>query len=51
MLTGIFLLATDFWAWGSTQPMMMGVPVWMIYFVLLSTAQTAVMAGLIRSES
>jgi SSS family solute:Na+ symporter len=51
MLTGIFILATDFWAWGSTQPMIMGVPVWMVYFVLLSAAQTAVMAGLIRNES
>jgi len=51
MLTVIFMLATDFWAWGSTQPMIMGVPVWMIYFVLLSAAQMAVMAGLIRDES
>jgi hypothetical protein len=51
MLIGIFVLATDFWAWGSMQPTMMGVPVWMIYFMLLSAAQTAVMAGLIRSES
>jgi hypothetical protein len=31
--------------------MIMGVPVWMVYFVLLSAAQTAVMAGLIRDES
>jgi SSS family solute:Na+ symporter len=51
MLTGIFILATDFWAWGSTQPTILGIPVWMIYFVLLSAAQTAVMAGLIRDES
>lgn len=51
MLTGIFVLAIDFWAWGSAQPTIMGFPVWMVYFVLLSAAQMAVMACLIRSES
>ena len=51
MLTGIFLLAMDFWAWGSVQPTIMGFPAWMAYFVLLSAAQTAVMACLIRDES
>jgi hypothetical protein len=29
----------------------MGFPAWMAYFVLLSAAQTAVMACLIRDES
>jgi SSS family solute:Na+ symporter len=51
MLTGIFLLAMDFWAWGNEQPTIMGFPAWMAYFVLLSVAQTAVMAYLIRNES
>ncbi|MBM4314638.1 MAG: sodium:solute symporter family protein [Deltaproteobacteria bacterium] len=51
MLMGIFLLAMDFWAWGNRQPTIMGFPAWMAYFVLLSAAQMAVMAYLIRSES
>jgi len=51
MLTGIFLLAMDYWAWGNVQPTIMGFPTWMAYFVLLSAAQTAVMAYLIRNES
>ena len=50
MLTGIFLLAMDFWAWGSAQPTIMGFPTWMAYFVLLSAAQMAVMAYMIRNE-
>jgi len=51
MLTGIFVLAMDFWAWGNEQPTIMGFPAWMAYFVLLSAAQMAVMACLIRDES
>ncbi|MEI7671465.1 MAG: sodium:solute symporter family protein [Deltaproteobacteria bacterium] len=51
MLTGIFLLAMDFWAWGNAQPTIMGFPAWMAYFVLLSAAQMAVMAYMIRNES
>jgi SSS family solute:Na+ symporter len=51
ILTGIFLSAMDFWAWGSVQPTIMGFPAWMAYFVLLSAAQMAVMANLIRNES
>jgi SSS family solute:Na+ symporter len=51
MLTGIFLLAMDFWAWGNVQPTILGFPAWMAYFVLLSAAQMAVMAYLIRNES
>ena len=47
MFTGIFVLAIDFWAWGSVQPTVMGFPAWMAYFVLLSAAQMAVMACLI----
>jgi hypothetical protein len=51
MLTGIFLLAMDFWAWGNVQPTIMEFPAWMDYFVLLSAAQIAVMARVIRAES
>jgi SSS family solute:Na+ symporter len=51
MLMGIFVLAMDFWAWGSVKPTIMGFPAWMAYFVLLSAAQMAVMAHLIRGES
>jgi SSS family solute:Na+ symporter len=51
MLAGIFALAMDFWAWGRIQPTIMGFPAWMAYFVLLSAAQMAVMASLIRDKS
>ncbi len=51
MPAGIFALAMDFWAWGSVQPLILGVPVWMAYFVLLSAAQMAVMARMIRDRS
>jgi SSS family solute:Na+ symporter len=51
MSAGIFALAMDFWAWGSVEPLIMGVPAWMVYFVLLSAAQMAVMARMIRDRS
>jgi len=50
LLTGIFILAMDFWAWGMIEPIFMGIPWWMIYFIVLSAMQTMVMVYLVRSE-
>jgi SSS family solute:Na+ symporter len=44
----IFVLAMDFWAWGTRDPVFLGVPLWVCYFVLLSALQTAAMACMIR---
>jgi solute:Na+ symporter, SSS family len=49
-LTGIFLLAMDFWAWGKTTPVVFGIPLWMIYFIVLSSIQTAVMVAWVRRD-
>jgi len=46
----IFVLAMDFWAWGKQEPVFLGVPLWVSYFVLLSALQTAAMACMIRRE-
>jgi Sec-independent protein secretion pathway component TatC len=51
MLVGIFLLAMDFWAWERIRPTMLGVPMWVLYFIFLSALQTAAMAYLIRRDS
>lgn len=51
MLAGIFAVAMDYWAWDRSQPTIVGIPLWMFYFVLLSGAQTAIMAGLVRDAS
>jgi SSS family solute:Na+ symporter len=50
MLIGIFVLGVDFWAWGRSAPMFMGIPLWLGYFVLLSAIQTAVMAAWIKNR-
>lgn len=50
ILLSIFLLGIDFWAWKKVDPIMFGVPVWIGYFVVLSAAQTLVMAVWVRSE-
>ena len=50
MFTAIFLLAMDFWAWGVTRPLWLGLPWWLAYFVALSAAQTGIMAYMIRRE-
>ena len=46
----IFVLAMDFWAWGAREPVFLGVPLWVGYFVLLSALQTGAMACMIRRE-
>jgi solute:Na+ symporter, SSS family len=48
MLAGVFGLAMDFWAWERMQPVLLGIPMWVAYFILLSALQTAAMAYLIR---
>jgi SSS family solute:Na+ symporter len=47
MSAGIFALAMDFWAWGAEGPLVLGVPAWVAYFMLLSLLQTALMAHMI----
>lgn len=48
MLAGIFVLSMDFWAWGKSEPVFMGVPLWLGYFISLSAIQTAVMAAWVK---
>jgi SSS family solute:Na+ symporter len=50
LLGGIFLLGNDIWAWGKVHPVIFGLPIWLWYFVGLSTLQVLVMVFLIRSE-
>jgi SSS family solute:Na+ symporter len=47
---GIFVLAMDFWAWGKVEPTIWGIPLWVLYFVILSALQTIVMLRLIRND-
>jgi hypothetical protein len=47
----IFMLGMDFWAWEAARPTMLGLPIWLFYFVLLSVLQTCAMIWLIRSAT
>ena len=38
----------DFWAWRAAEPLWLGLPWWIAYFVALSALQTAVMAYMIK---
>jgi len=51
IFAAIFILGMDFWAWGTTGPTIMGLPIWLFYFVLLSLLQTGAMIWLVRSSS
>ncbi len=51
MLAALFALAMDFWAWGRIGPLVMGVPVWIGYFAMLSLLQTAVMVVWVRRSA
>jgi hypothetical protein len=46
----VFLLALDFWGRGEKEPILVGLPLWAWYFVLLSAVQTALMIGITRRE-
>ena len=50
LLTAIFILAMDFWAWGTVEPVVWGIPMWVGYFVILSALQTVLMLRLIKSK-
>jgi hypothetical protein len=50
LISAIFLLAMDFWAWGRVEPIIFGISLWVGYFVVLSALQTIVMVYLIRKE-
>lgn len=47
----IFLMAQDYWRWGSIGTMILGVPGWCWYFAGLSAAQTLVTAWMIRDRA
>jgi len=47
-LAVVFILSLDFWAWGKSRPQWGGLPLWMGYFVGLSTLQTLLMFRLVR---
>ena len=48
LFTALFLLGMDYWAWGSRTTGFLGYPVWIGYFLLLSVAQTVLMALWVR---
>lgn len=50
LLLGNFALAMDFWAWGKSHPQWAGVPLWLIYFVILSALQTLLMISLVQER-
>lgn len=50
LLGGIFVLGMDFWAWGKDQPVVWGIPFWMVYFMALSALQTGVMFAWVREK-
>ncbi len=51
LFMAIFILGMDFWAWGRTRPLFLGLPAWMFYFVVLSALQTLGMVLLRRASS
>ncbi len=46
----LLILSLDFWAWGTAEPLIFGVPYWISYFVLLSILQTIAMVWLLKTN-
>jgi solute:Na+ symporter, SSS family len=51
VFSAILLLSIDFWAWNFSTPLVLGLPVWLPYFVFLSAAQTIAMISLVRNTN
>ncbi len=50
LLLAIFVLAMDFWAWNLSEPVFLGIPMWVGYFIVLSALQTVVMLYLVKRQ-
>ncbi len=50
-LFAVFILGTDFWAWEKISPTAGGIPLWIVYFVMLSGIQTFLMSLMARSKN
>jgi len=38
LFIGLFLLSMDFWGWGQSEPLMLGLPIWVVYLLILTLA-------------
>ncbi len=47
----LFLLAHDFWNWSASSPSALGVPLWTVWFLLLSCLQTWIAWRLIKRDT
>jgi len=47
----IFILAMDFWRWGKPSGLVFGFPAWVVYFIGLSVAQTALAYFWVRKQT
>ena len=50
LMGAIFILGMDYWAWDRAQPLIIGVPAWIGFFVLLSAVQTVGMIFMVRAN-
>ncbi len=48
MMSVVFILGMDYWAWGKARPLVAGVPAWIGFFIFLSLVQTVGMIYMVR---
>jgi hypothetical protein len=48
MMSVVFILGMDYWAWGKARPLVAGVPAWIGFFIFLSLVQTGGMIYMVR---
>lgn len=44
----LFLLSLDFWNWGQSKPMILGLPVWMWYLLILTLLTSLAFYAFVR---
>ena len=50
LFSALFISAVDVWAWGAHEPFVLGLPLWVWYFVGLSCIQIIIMMLMVRSH-
>jgi hypothetical protein len=42
IFTTIFLLSMDYWGWYNSKPLILGLPLWIIYFIILTLSTSVI---------
>jgi len=42
LLIGLFILSLDFWGWDQSNPLILGLPIWIVYLFILTLSTSII---------